>query len=231
MNKTALVVIASGDKYRQYAHHLLASARNFFVPHDVVMFSDRPSDFAHITRFTIPALSYPQATLLRYHMFAAASAHLRKYDYVFYSDADMLFVNKVEEADIFSDGITATEHPGYVGLAGTPETNLASTAYCPSVRTYFCGGFNGGTSSAFLAMSEELRTATDIDTKNGVRAIWNDESHLNRHLYQNPPARILTPEFCYPQSEFLRAGRYTQIWRNAGRTKIVPRLIAIDKEP
>ena len=48
-----------------------------------------------------------------------------------------------------------------MGTNGTPETNPLSTAYCPFVRNYFCGGFNGGTSQAFLKMAETIKDCPD----------------------------------------------------------------------
>src|ERR1700676_2290518 len=113
---TALVLIASGEMYRKYAARFLESVHRFFVPqYDVVMFTDEPDDFPFLHKpLKIPSLGYPQSTLLRYHMFHAASERLKNYDYIFYSDVDMLFVDHVKDEDIFANGITATLHPGFV---------------------------------------------------------------------------------------------------------------------
>jgi hypothetical protein len=232
--KTAIVLIATGEKYRAYAQRFLASAHEYLgFPYDMVMFTDAPEAFPYLTKpLKIPALGYPQATLLRYHMFHAASERLKHYDQVFYSDVDMLFVAPIAGTEIWSGGITATMHPGFVGLPGSTEQNPLSAAYLSRARTYFCGGFNGGDSKAFLKMSGVIRDAVDRDTRNGITAVWHDESHLNRYLYDNPPARILTPEFCFPESEMVAFpnGRYAKIWEAAGRTDIVrPRLVALDK--
>jgi histo-blood group ABO system transferase len=228
----ALVVIATGDAYRQHAKNLIASAKQFFVPHDVALFTDKPPEFDVPVKFDWEHLGYPRATLMRYHAIWGARETLSKYDHVFYSDADILFIAPVAGEEVFSEGITATEHPGYVGLGGTPETNPRSAAYCPSVRTYFCGGFNGGTSTPFLQMAEAISKAVDADDANGVLAVWHDESHLNRYLHDHPPARILSPSFCYPQGEYESGhgnGYYGGIWRRAGRTGIVPKLVALEK--
>lgn len=230
---TVLVVIATGDKYRQHAKKFIASAKQFFVPHDVVLFTDNPSEFDMPIKIQRENFGYPRATLMRYHAMCEVQETLSKYDYIFYSDADMLFVVPVAEDEVFSDGITATEHPGYVGQPGTPENRELSRAYLPAVRTYFCGGFNGGTSAAFLQMAETIKQNVDIDDANGIVAIWHDESHLNRYLYDHPPARVLTPSFCYPQSECENktARYYRGMWEKAGRYDITPKLIALDKGP
>jgi histo-blood group ABO system transferase len=148
----------------------------------------------------IPHEGFPGATLHRYHTFLKVAPFLRTFDYLFYCDVDMLFVDKVGE-EIFSDGITATLHPGFDGGIGTPERRPNSTAYIPPTakNKYFCGGFNGGESEAFLQMAETTTHNIDLDARNGVTAIWHDESHLNRYLYDNPPAKILTPSYCYPE--------------------------------
>ena len=251
--KTALLIIATGPAYWQYAHNLIQSAEKFMFPHDVVLFTDNPDltqgasqefrvpsmvypDATHFafcsmhTTFRVPSMVYPDATLLRYHVFCDHLKFLDQYDYLFYSDADMLLVAPVAPEDILSDGITATEHPGFVGTIGSPETRKESTAYCPKPRTYFCGGFNGGTKQAFLNMAVNIKWNIKQDQKNGITAVWFDESHTNRYLYDNPPAKILSPSFCYPESEYKNPGGfYRDIWNRAGRGIIEPKLIALDK--
>jgi hypothetical protein len=232
-NPTALVVIATGSVYRQHARDFIASAKQFFVPHDVVLFTDAPWEFNDVPiKFKREHLGFPRATLTRYHAIWGACDVLSKYDHVFYSDADMLFVAPVTTDEVFSNGITATEHPGYVGLQGSPEKNPQSTAYLPHTRTYFCGGFNGGTSGAFLEMADTIRKAVDADDAKGILAIWHDESHLNRYLYDHPPAKVLTPSFCYPEEEISSQGNgyWGNIWKRAHRHGTTPKLICLKKD-
>jgi len=228
--RTALVIIATGERYRWYATNLITSAKKFFVPHHVIVFTDNIPEFSR-TENVIPIgirdFGYPMASLRRYHAFLSVESLLLGYDHIFYSDADMLFVSPVTEEEVFSDGITATEHPGYIGRPGTPETNPASTAYCPEVRTYFCGGFNGGTSSAFLSMSKTIRENVDSDMLKGIVARWHDESHLNRYLFDHPPAKVLSPSFCFPEGD--TDDYYKNIWKRSGRESIIPKLLALGK--
>jgi histo-blood group ABO system transferase len=173
---------------------------------------------------------FPLTTLHRYHTFLEHRRVLECYDQVFYTDCDMLFVAPVGE-EIFSDGVVVTEHPGYVNLNGTPEKRPESTAYCPVVRNYVCGGFNGGETGAFLKMAETIAANVDEDARRGITAIWHDESHLNFYVQNNPPTKILDPSYCYPESEYRMAGMgyYGAVWRQAGRDNIVPKLLALDK--
>jgi|SRR6266478_3420714 len=234
--RTALLLLATGEKYQQYVEPLLESARKFFVPHDALIWTDN----RQIGKaFYKQGLGYPNETLYRYHTFLTQEGLLRSYDYLFYSDIDMRFVAPVIEEEIFSDGITATLHPGFaheridkksgdfVPTCGTPErANPISTAYIAkgTDNKYFCGGFNGGTSETYLRMARVIKKNIDIDKENfgmGYSAKWHDESHLNRYLYDNQPAKILTPSFCYPEDYDGGYGWTPNTYE--------PKLIALDK--
>jgi hypothetical protein len=227
--KTALLLIATGERYWKFADALIENARDYLFPHDVVLFTEAPqlwegrSDVHHVVPYG--HLGYPEATYRRYHGFMSAADIIFEYDQVFYSDVDSEFVNPVYEEDIFSNGITATEHPGFVGQRGDHEKNPRSTAYCPNGNQYFCGGFNGGNAIAFLEMSRTIAERINLDDKNGVQPHWVDESQYNNYLYDHPPAKILSPSFCYPED----TERYLEIWKKAGREPFVPKLVALDK--
>jgi histo-blood group ABO system transferase len=220
--KTALLLIATGEKYWKYIDPLLASAETYLFPHEAILWTDSPYAHKVRARFSKQPLGFPGETLHRYHTFLEQRDLLASYDFLMYCDIDMLFVRLCDAASIVSDGITATLHPGYVGTPGTPDRNPGSTAYIPVgiQNKYFCGGFNGGTAESFLRMANYIKIRIDQDTQNGVMAIWHDESHLNHYLYHNPPARILGPEYCYPEG---CDGRY------AGNSIGPPKLIALTK--
>jgi hypothetical protein len=228
---TALVLIATGD-YIQYVAPLLASAKQFFVPHTPVLWSDGPVpegvDLFHF--YTTKHEGFPGATLHRYHRFLEAD--LSSFDQIFYCDVDMLFVAPVGQ-EIFSDGITATLHPGFVGTVGTPERRSESRAYIPhsAKNKYFCGGFQGGKASAFLEMAKTLKENIDIDASRGIVPVWHDESVYNRYLYDNPPAKVLTPEYCYPEMKpnSTNPAYYTDKWKEAGLGELKPKLLALEK--
>jgi hypothetical protein len=229
--KTALVVIASGEIYWRYAEALIVSAKKFFIPHDIFLFTDREAKFDVKKQVAIPSLRFPEATLKRYHIFLEEEEALSQYENIFYCDADMLFAESIAENEILSYGITVVEHPGFLGHpeGASYESNPASTAYLKQAMTYVCGGFNGGTSRAYLEMAKVIRAAIDTDLEHGIVARWHDESHLNRYCYDNPPARILSPAFCHP----IPGEAYRKGWeaaRGAEYVKtIVPKIIAIEK--
>ena len=227
--KVALLLIATGSRYHQYIEPFLESAQEFFVPHTVFLWTDVlvPGRFrgSYSQQFLIHHEGFPNTTLKRYQHFSSRAAILGFFDQIFYSDIDMRFVAPVGE-EVFSDGITATLHPGYVNERGPTEPNPQSYAFClPSNTAYYCGGFNGGNSKAFLNMAEELKTNIDMDTSRGITAVWHDESHLNHYLSKNPPAKVLDPSYCYPEN----AGpHYLDKWKAAGINP-TPKILALTK--
>lgn len=232
--KIAILLIATGAKYWPYAEAMIASCKKYLFQHDIIMFTDRERLFDVKRQIQIKDMGYPRTTLLRYHFFLEQEPLLGQYDFLFYADADMRFVADVAADEICANGITATEHPGFLHTPGTPESRPESTAYVDrdAIRTYFCGGFNGGPAKAYLQMAKYIRNSVDTDLANGIVAVWYDESHLNRYLYHWPPAKILSPAFCYPDVHW-RQLWYWERWRwvRGDDYDFQPKLMAIDKDP
>lgn len=210
--KVGLVVIAT-NKYLQFVSPLWESAKkHFLVGQDVTLFlfTDLTNaagkifkDDSNVRIFHQSHMPWPGSTLFRYNIFDSAKTQLGEMDYIFYSDADMLFVDTVG-AEILSDRV-ATIHPGFYSGPRerfTYETNPASKAcVLPSEGvSYFAGGFNGGTKIEFLAMCATLANNIAEDYKKGIIAVWHDESHMNRYFIDHPPTVKLSPSYCFPES-------------------------------
>jgi len=43
-----------------------------------------------------------------------------------------------------------------------------------------------------------LREAVEEDEKEGVVALWHDESHINKYILSHP-YKMLSPAYCYPE--------------------------------
>jgi hypothetical protein len=198
MADTALLVIATGEKYHRFIEPLLESARKYFVPHDSVLWTDSTEKYSATKQIKKEALGFPGETLNRYSTIISAYNILLKYKHVFYVDVDALFVAPVDPSILVEHGLVATLHPGFVGSEGTPERRIYSRAYIApgSDNEYFCGGFNGGATIDYLAMAHQLNEDIKFDAQTGITAIWHDESHLNRYLYDYPPAKVLSPSYC-----------------------------------
>jgi len=62
------------------------------------------------------------------------------------------------------------------------ENNPASAAYIPvpERRRYYRGGLFGGTTAKMVEACSAIADSMDIDAANGIVAIVQDESHVNR---------------------------------------------------
>jgi histo-blood group ABO system transferase len=217
----ALLIIAT-NKYIDFATQLIESADKFFLTkfnveyilftdhHDLTLKSDRKINIIRVNH-----KPWPWMTLGRYQIFQSKKEKLLNYDYLFYCDADMKFCDIVGP-EILSDRV-ATQHPGYCGTRGTPETDPNSLACVFEFEDmqYFAGGFNGGKSTEYIKMSETLSNNINKDINKNIIAVWHDESHMNRYFIDNPPTRILDPGYCYGESL---------------KPPFTPRLLALDKD-
>jgi hypothetical protein len=226
MNQSlAVITFATGEVFYDYATNLIASLKEFFPPHDVILFTDNNEPFNAIN-ICHPWLPWPDSVLYRFHAILAQKQLLEKYEQVFFMDVDMVVCDGVKLEEIASEGITATFHPSYVGRQGTFETRISSTAYVPGNSTYFHTCPIGGKTIAFLNMCQVITKNIDIDRRNGIIAVWQDESHVNRYLFDNPPIKVLTPSYCFPGLQFLYN---TNKWMNCHPKDFKPKIRHIEK--
>lgn len=178
-----LIIIATG-RYHQFVPALLESARKYFLVDEKVtfyLFTDVIKDWGDDV-VTIPTKheAWPKPTLYRYKHIINSKSLLSSTDYLFYIDADSLFVDHVGK-EILSDGLTVTHHPGFYSFGtGSWETNPKSRACTIYKKRYACGGFNGGKTNVFLSAASYMAIGIDEDEKNGVVAVYHDESFLNK---------------------------------------------------
>lgn len=202
-----LLIIAS-NKYISFLNDLLTTADEYFLQDQNVeyfVFTDHETinteSKRKINLIKTKHKPWPWMTLGRYEIFSNNAECFTSMDYLFYCDADMKFCDTVG-VEILSDRV-ATQHPGYYGTRGTPETNPASLAcvFPFEDMQYFAGGFNGGKKSEYLKMSNKLSYNIKTDYINNIIAVWHDESHMNRYFIDNPPTKILDPNYCTPSNQ------------------------------
>lgn len=206
--KIGVLVIATG-KYIQFIPPLYESIKKHFMKNEdvkIFVFTDgNIPENEDIIRIEQEHLGWPNATLKRYEIFDKNKEILSDMDYLFYCDADMLFVSDVDKEILpeeNSNGLIGTEHPGFYGnRRGTYENRIESTAYVSQDegKIYYAGGFNGGTTESFLEMSKTIKERINKDLEKNIIAIWHDESQMNRYFIDNPP-KVLNPSYCYPES-------------------------------
>lgn len=195
-----------------------------------------------ITVFPTEFQPWPMPTLMRYNLFLQQEEALKDYDFVFYSDIDMRYVNVVgDEVLPENGGLTAALHPMYATrkeLWPPYEPNPESSAYIKRpgkvimengkprfMPMYFAGGFQGGKTKDFLEACAGIRKNIDDDFnfRNYV-AIWNDESHWNKWLSEHEPAIVLSPSYIYPDS--LIEEYYKKLWG----TDYPPKIVTLTKK-
>lgn len=248
--KVALLFICLNPPYWTYLKDVMEGARTFFLPgHQVDMFlwSDLPlypegQGVTHGAKEVFPteSIEWPMPTLLRYHLFLQQEEKLKDYDYIFYCDADMKFVNVVGD-EILGPDLTAAQHPGYAlsQKFWIPyEPNPESQAYIPRpgmtifdqhtqqnkfMPLFYAGGFQGGKAEHFIKSWKVISERIDKDLDKNYMALWNEQAHWNKYLFDNPPSTVLTPSYIYPDS--LINEYYIPIWG----TNYPPKIITITK--
>lgn len=150
-------------------------------------------------------LGWPGNTLKRFHMFSGQKQELQRFDYIFFINANCVFVEKIGDEILPSEEekfVFVKRQPSYLNKKDYPpfEQNPLSTAYVEDRDiTYIQGGMNGGIAKCYLEMCDILKTNIDIDESKGITALWHDESHINRYHQNFPKAKILGPEYQYPE--------------------------------
>ena len=192
------------------------------------------------TVFPLESIEWPMPTLLRYHTFLQQEELLKTYDYIFYCDVDMAWANIVGD-EILGQGITATQNPMYAldkSMYPPYEPNPESTAYIKRpgqlsndngqprfMPQYYAGGFQGGKSDKYIEAMKEIKKNIDTDLKKNYTAIWNEESHWNKYLFDHPEDLIvLNQSYLYPDS--LLKEYYIPRW---GRD-YPPKLVTLTKQ-
>lgn len=183
-------------------------------------------------------MEWPIPTLMRYHLFLAEEEKLKGYDYLFYLDADMKIVQKISD-EILGNGLTTAPHPGYVlrrQLIPPYEPNPESTAFIPRlgyyqdeghqkrfIPFYAAGGFQGGKTKLFIEAMKRMKKNIDKDFDKNYTAIWNDESHWNKYLwdYQKKGGDITFLDVSYIYPDSLIKEYYVPMWGRDFEPKII----------
>jgi hypothetical protein len=161
----------------------------------------------------------------RFKHFTNSANILIKEKYLFYVDVDCLFVDKISAEDILSDRV-AVQHCGYYKKQGPFEDNINSSLYLDpgSYKFYAGGGFSGGKASSYLEMSKWCYNMIEQDVQKNIIPRFHDETAWNTYLALNPPDKILSPSYHYPQGE---AAHYKAIWKP---DTFKPKIILLDKD-
>ena len=221
--RIGVLLIATGT-YVELIEPLLASMdAHFFRAPDAAgqrvrtqyfLFTDAPAGRyparGDLTAIRAERLGWPGDTLYRYHRFCSIAERIRAcgIDVLYYIDADMRIADAVGREFLPAAGkpLLGVIHPGFFGQpsGGSPERRPQSSACIGADETYpryICGGVQGGLTEAYLQAAACIRDRIDADDRNGIVAVFHDESHWNRHMASHADAfTLLPPDYCYPDS-------------------------------
>lgn len=209
-SKIAILYICTG-KYHIFWDRFYASAQKKLFPHSkkhFYVFSDATREQLvrdDMTYIYQPKLGWPNDTLKRFHMFSRILKDLQAYDFIFFFNSNIIFLDEISESILPTEeeGLLVVQHPGFFDKVNTDfsyDRNPKSMAFIPYGRgeTYVCGGINRGTAQSYIKMILKLKQSVDIDTSNRVTALWHDESHINKYIIYNN-YKLLSPEYAYPE--------------------------------
>lgn len=214
MHKIAILYICTGE-YSRFFKRFRKTCKNKFLTNSqktFFVFTDNEKILKLHKSDVYPIFQdfeeWPFATLHRFSYFFKIREELLKYDYIFFMNANLIIRKKIFENEILPVGnekLVVTLHPGFFNKDKTEfpyDRNPESCAYIPygEGNHYFAGGFNGGKSVDFLNLCEVLKNRIENDYSKNIIAIWHDESHLNKYMYEfKYDYKILSPAYLYPE--------------------------------
>ena len=214
--KTIGILYICTDKYKTFWKEFYNNCEKYFLvengykKHYYVFTNANNIEFEnekHVHKIYQEPLSWPYITLYRFKIFNRTSDLLKRMDYLYFFNANMLVIDYVSQGFLPNDNqiFSFLQHPGFYNksnLEFTYDRNPKSLAYISIGKGsyYFQGALNGGLSKDYLSMSRELEKNIDIDLNNNIVALWHDESHLNRYAIDHQDKiKILDPSYGYPE--------------------------------
>jgi hypothetical protein len=202
-----ILYIATG-RYITFWEDFFKSAEKYFITSSTkyyFVFTDTQTpilgeDTGRVTRIHQEKLGWPYDTLMRFDIFLKAEKEFEQMDYIFFFNANMKFIQTVDTSFLPIDkNLLGVKHPGFYMKkrhSFTYDTNPSSLACMKpdEGEYYFMGGLNGGKARHYLQLIHTLAERVKKDIDNNVIALWHDESHLNRYLFDHREDVLVHPE-------------------------------------
>lgn len=211
-SKVAILYISTGpysaffeDFYDSCNKHFLTDfEKTYFV------FSNKNKDhfdYDNVKLIQVDHSPWPLNTLLRYHYFSTIKYDLANFDYIFFFNANALFIKDFGSEllpTVENNYLLSVPHPAFVNkinLIKPWERRPWIKCSIPFSYsgTYYQGGFNGGKANQYLELIEWCKNAITNDLKNNRIAVWHDESYLNKYFTTVKP-RLLSVDYIWPEN-------------------------------
>lgn len=209
--KIAILYICTG-KYNQFFRGFYESAMRFlFIDMEKTFFVWTDDDcltegLPNVQIIHKECEGFPADSLFRFEMFLQAEDVLKSFDYIYFIQANAMFLQPVNE-EILPDesGLSMGIWGGKMlkkPICFYPyERNKKSHAYvAPYGKNYiyYMGGINGGRSKEYLEMVRTLSANIRDDYNRGIIAKVHDQSHINAYM-RTHACKIIPQEYCWPE--------------------------------
>lgn len=212
--KIAILYICIG-KYEIFWDEFFESSENLFCKKhhkEYFIFTDSNNHFVgeetkRVHKICWEDLGWPDNSLKRFDMFISIEEDLKKFDFVFFMNANMMFVKEVDENFLpIVENFTLVEH--FLFYNQTPlffsyDRNPKSTAFIPHLKGeyYVRGSVNGAKTKNFLEMIHSCSKAIKENESKGIISVWHDETHLNAYVLGRKDLKILDPGFSFAEGD------------------------------
>ncbi|KAM3876976.1 globoside alpha-1,3-N-acetylgalactosaminyltransferase 1-like [Diretmus argenteus] len=237
--RIAVVVFAVG-KYTRFLKGFLESGeKHFMVDFRVTyyIFTDNEQDVPKIALgkgrkisvVTVPSAHRWQEVVLGRMKWATLTIDKQirnEADYLFMMDIDSIFHNRFGAESL--SRMSAVLHRGYYKVFTLPksrdkfpyERRSQSQAYIPAGEGdyYYSAAVWGGYLEDMYTLLRYCYEQSEVDAKNNIEAVWQEESHLNKYLLYNKPTKVLSPEYLWSdydkKPEDIKVIRISQLIKN-----------------
>ena len=201
--RVGLIAIFTGE-YNKYMPRFIRTFKKYFAPGKAKLYvlteKNIKCDDENVEIMQINHLGWPNCTLRRYEIIMEFADKFDN-EYLFSIDGDVYFKKEILLSEIKGE-LVGVLHRNIERKRKdfNYETRPESKAYIADNegKTYFAGGLVGGKREIFLRLAENIRDNMNEDIKKGIRAVWGDESHINRYFIDNEPEKILSPVYMCP---------------------------------
>nr|XP_006131454.3 histo-blood group ABO system transferase-like [Pelodiscus sinensis] len=234
-NVTVGLTVFAIKKYVVFLQKFLETAEMYFMVGYKVnyyIFTDRPQEVPKVELkegrnvVVLKVQNYSrwqEISMRRMEMINHFSQNqfINEVDYLVCVDIDMRFNDQVG-VEILSN-LFGTLHPGFYAAerqSFSCERRPVSQAYVPHDEGdfYYMGAFFGGTVKEIYKLTKKCHEAIMVDKDNGIEAVWQEESHLNKYFVYHKPTKILSPEYLWDDNigrpEILRKRRFLAVPKN-----------------
>ncbi len=219
-NKTVgLAVVSTGQYHKEFFPKFWDTFKKRFCRGSAKLYiftdSEVPND-ERIIKIPIKHFDWPKMPLLRWELYSKYIDLFQEY-YIFSIDADTYFEEDILLSHIKGDRV-ATLHRNIKRERKdfNYETRKESTAYVSEDEgeNYYIAGFCGGNREQFIKMVMAMTKSIRADIDKGIRAVWGDESHINRYFIDHTPTMVLTPEYMCPEGNKTFRGRIIHAYKD-----------------